>query len=194
MNDPPRGARRRPIARPAPPPKLRDELEAEFGEGNVFDTRDLARAFVVLGYETPLVVVRRKQDHALGTLRVQDGPRLYFDFTATGSEHGRAQHHRGPMTMAEPHPPCSTTLRDAHPDHDAKVRVRLAVSPNGVSLYAEGYGDQTSAEGHGTPVFLELYKGELRLVVWSDINKEDPTHIIPLGGARLKRPQPDDSE
>ena len=38
------------------------------------------------------------------------------------------------------------------------------------------------AEGHGTPVFIELYKGELRVIVWADINQEDPTHIIPLGG------------
>lgn len=82
MHDTSRGARRKPITRSASPPKPRDELEVEHGEGNVFDTRELARAFVVLGYETPLVVVRRKQDNALGTLRVQDAPRLYFDFTA----------------------------------------------------------------------------------------------------------------
>ena len=88
----------------------------------------------------------------------------------------------------------STTLRDAHPDYDAKLPIRLAVSPNGVSLYAEGYGDRTSAEGHGTPVFLELYRGELRLVVWADINKEDATHVIPLGGAREDRRQPDTEE
>lgn len=96
--------------------------------------------------------------------------------------------------MNEPHPPCSTTLKDAHPDYDGKLPIRLAVSPNGVSLYAEGYGDRTSAEGHGTPVFLELYKGELRLVVWGDINREDPTHVIPLGASREDRRQPDNDE
>jgi hypothetical protein len=88
MNDPPLGARRKRATRPAQPPKPRDELEAEHGEGNVFDTRELARAFVVLGYETPLVVVRRKHDDALGTLRVQDASRLYFDFTAASGGTG----------------------------------------------------------------------------------------------------------
>jgi hypothetical protein len=96
--------------------------------------------------------------------------------------------------MAEPHAPCSTTLKDAHPDFDGKLPIRLAVSPNGVSLYADAHGDSGSSEGHGTPVFIELYKGELRVLVWADINKEDPTHIISLAGAREDRRQPDDEE
>lgn len=96
--------------------------------------------------------------------------------------------------MSEPHQPATITLRDAHPDYDTKQPIRLAVSPNGVSVYAEGYGDCTSAAGHGSPVFIEVYKGELRLVVWADINREDPTHIIPLGNAQEDRRQPDHDE
>jgi len=96
--------------------------------------------------------------------------------------------------MSETHSPCSTTLRDAHPDHDGKLPIRFAVSPNGVSLYAEGHGDCGSAEGHGTPVFIELYKGELRVLVWADINREDPTHTISLAGARSDRRHPDGEE
>jgi hypothetical protein len=95
--------------------------------------------------------------------------------------------------MTEPHP-CSTTLKDAHPDHSGALPIRLVVSPNGVALYAAGYGDGGSAEGHGTPVFIELYRGELRVLVWGDINREDPTHIIPLGGAREDRRQTDGGE
>jgi len=49
---------------------------------------------------------------------------------------------------------------------------------------AEGYGEKTAAEGCGHPVVIEFYKGELRLLVWSDINSEDPTHTISLEGAR----------
>lgn len=96
--------------------------------------------------------------------------------------------------MSEPHQPSSTTLRDAHPDYGTKLPIRLAVSPNGVSLYAEGHGDCTSSEGHGSPVFVEVYKGELRLLVWADINKEDPTHVICLSGAREDRRLPDSEE
>lgn len=88
----------------------------------------------------------------------------------------------------------TTTLRDAHPDFDTKLPIRIALSPNGVSLYAEGLGDCTSSAGHGSPVFIEVYKGELRVLVWSDINKEDPTHIIPLGGAREDHRQPDSEQ
>lgn len=96
--------------------------------------------------------------------------------------------------MAEPHHPCSTTLKDAYPDFNSTLPIRLAVSPNGVSLYAEGYGDCTAAAGHGTPVFIELYKGELRVIVWADINREDPTHIVSLAGAREDQRQPNDNE
>jgi hypothetical protein len=100
----------------------------------------------------------------------------------------------GGHTMAEPLiQSMSLTLIDADPDHDANLPIRLAGSPHGVSLFALGYGDRTSAEGHGSPVFLELHKGELRLLVWGDINAEEPTHIIPLGEAREHRRQPDDA-
>ncbi len=96
--------------------------------------------------------------------------------------------------MNEPHPPCSTTLRDAHPDFDTTLPIRLAISPNGVSLYAEGYGDKGTLPGHGSISFIEVYKGELRVLLWADINKEDPTHIIHLGGAQEDRRQPDSDE
>lgn len=88
MNDTPRGVRRRRTARSNLPPKPREELEAEHGEGNVFDTQELARSFIVLGYEAPLVIVRRKHDDAVGSLRVQDAPRLYFGFTVASGGTG----------------------------------------------------------------------------------------------------------
>jgi len=86
----------------------------------------------------------------------------------------------------------STTLLDADPEHDAPLSIRLAGSPQGVSLFADGYGDKGTMPDHGTPVFIELYRGQRRVIVWSDINREDPTHIIPLGGAREDRRQPDE--
>jgi hypothetical protein len=96
--------------------------------------------------------------------------------------------------MSESDQARTTTLRDAHPDFNAKVKIRLAISPNGVSLYAEGYGDRTSSEGFGSPLFVELHKGELRVLVWADINREDPTHISSLGGDREGCRQPDNDE
>lgn len=84
-----------------------------------------------------------------------------------------------------------TTLIDADSEHAGKLPVRIVASPHGVSIYADGYGDFGSAEGHGTPVFLELHRGRLRLLVWADINREDPTQDIDLSGSREDRRQPD---
>lgn len=63
-----------------------------------------------------------------------------------------------------------------------KVSVRLTDSE--VFFQADGYGDLGTTPGHGSPVIIELYKGVLRVIVWADINQEDPTHIIELGDAR----------
>lgn len=47
-----------------------------------------------------------------------------------------------------------------------------------------GYGDLCSTPGSGLPIALDMCDGNLQLFVWSDINQEDPTHIIDLEGAR----------
>jgi hypothetical protein len=59
---------------------------------------------------------------------------------------------------------------------------RARVGAMGLSMGFEGYGN--CCEASGDVVFLELYEGELRLLVWSDVNNEDPTHVISLEGAR----------
>ena len=47
----------------------------------------------------------------------------------------------------------------------------------------EGLGDKGTAPGYGAPVLVEIWEGEPRVIVWSDINQEDPTHTIGLAGA-----------
>ncbi len=84
-----------------------------------------------------------------------------------------------------------TTLIDTDTEHADKLPIKIVALPHGVSIYAEGHGDFGSAEGHGTPVFLELHRGRLRLLVWDDINREDPTHDIDLSGATESRRHPD---
>ena len=51
-------------------------------------------------------------------------------------------------------------------------------------LRFNGYGDSSSEDGHGCPVMIEFYNNELRVVVWGNINEQDPTHIIPLTKAK----------
>ena len=41
-------------------------------------TDELRRDFIVTGFAAPLVVVRRKSDGALGSLKFTHSPRLYF--------------------------------------------------------------------------------------------------------------------
>jgi len=57
-------------------PGERAALEAQHGQ--VWDTAELARDFMVEGFMAPFVVVRRKADGAIGSLMFQHHPRYYF--------------------------------------------------------------------------------------------------------------------
>jgi hypothetical protein len=57
----------------------RAALEAQHGQ--VWDTQELARDFVVEGFMAPFVVVKRKADGAVGSLMFQHNPRFYFDWS-----------------------------------------------------------------------------------------------------------------
>ena len=61
-------------------PGSREALEAM--QGQVWDTKELQRDFDVTGFMAPLVVVRRKSDGVVGSLKFQHNPRFYFDFKA----------------------------------------------------------------------------------------------------------------
>ena len=81
----------------------------------------------------------------------------------------------------------TTHLTDADPDHPGFIPVRIVSNQSAISIFPEGFGDFGSAPGHGCPVFLELYKGRLRLIVFPDINNQEPT-IIDLEAARDEQP------
>ena len=61
-----------------PRPRSREELAAQHGD--VFDTAELARSFVITAIIDDSIVVRRKCDNVVGTMRYQDQPRFYFGF------------------------------------------------------------------------------------------------------------------
>lgn len=61
--------------------------------------------------------------------------------------------------------------------------VQHTFETHSMSIAIEGFGDHYSEDGCGTPVFLEEYEG-VKLSVWADINKDDPTHQIDLSGAK----------
>jgi len=64
-----------------------------------------------------------------------------------------------------------------------EVKIKLDRTPNAIWIMPEGYGDSSSADGHGSPVGIEYYNGHLRLIVYKDINEQDP-EIIDLEDAR----------
>lgn len=65
-----------------------------------------------------------------------------------------------------------------------QIACRITADRCGIYLRPEGYGDYCSADGRGCPVMIEFHNGELRLVVWDDINEEDKVQYISLEGAR----------
>ena len=53
----------------------------------------------------------------------------------------------------------------------------------GLMVQPGGTGVQTMEDNEGYPIVLEHYEGRWRLLVWDDINDEEPSHIIELDGA-----------
>ena len=64
-----------------------------------------------------------------------------------------------------------------------KIKVKLLSEGGQLWIQPDGYGDKCSAEGHGCPVGLEIWQGRLRLILYDDINVEDP-RIVDLENAR----------
>lgn len=67
---------------------------------------------------------------------------------------------------------------------DKKIFATVGFANGQLAINIEGYGDAGSNNGEGFPIVLDLFDNKLRVVVWADINKEDPTHKIDLEGAK----------
>jgi hypothetical protein len=82
------------------------------------------------------------------------------------------------------------TLYDEVNDIQVTGNINTKGGP-GLAIYFEGFGDCSSADNMGTPVYIEKFDGELFVRVYSDINSDAPTHTIPLEGARLDKRLPE---
>ena len=80
MSDPTKSIRRQQVAGINGYPGRREALEAKHGQ--VWDTQELREDFEVLGFMSPLIVVRRRTDGARGSLYFQHDPRFYYGFQA----------------------------------------------------------------------------------------------------------------
>ena len=70
--------RRKRLAEINAQPKDRETLQAIYGQ--VWDTKELAAEFVIIGFMAPFIVVQRKSDGVKGSLEFQHQPRFYFNF------------------------------------------------------------------------------------------------------------------
>lgn len=73
-----------------------------------------------------------------------------------------------------------TVIWDSWTNSRKHIPVKVEMKNGALYIRPEGTGDCTSEDGDGFPICLEYYEGSIRLIVWSDINQEDPTHIIPM--------------
>lgn len=76
------------------------------------------------------------------------------------------------------------TLFDKSEKSNREVDVKIECENGMIFISPKGYGDATSEDGYGSPILLEVWNGELRIVAWADINEQDATHIISLEKAR----------
>lgn len=76
------------------------------------------------------------------------------------------------------------TLKELSPDHPCReIKTHLLCEYGKFWIRPEGFGDAYSLEGDGWPIGLELWQGRLRLLVFTDINNEEP-QIIDLEKAK----------
>lgn len=78
MNDETEAARRQRLKEINAEAGDRAALEVRYGP--VWDTRELARDFTIIGFMAPFIAVRRKSDDVKGSLEFQNQPRFYFNF------------------------------------------------------------------------------------------------------------------
>ena len=78
------------------------------------------------------------------------------------------------------------TLQDGAEGYESN-KVAIEIEPDicnsSVAIKPFGYGDKSHENGHGYPVLIELFEGKLRVIVWDDINEEEPSHVIDLARA-----------
>ena len=70
------------------------------------------------------------------------------------------------------------------PNDGPPLQVKLINKHGQLMIGFDGYGECGADVNTGTPVLIEVWDGKLRVIVFGDINEEDPTHVIELEAAR----------
>jgi hypothetical protein len=73
-------------------------------------------------------------------------------------------------------------IKDVDSDTLGETSINIQWTNKGIEIHPEGTGTKDTTDG--PPIFIERYKGNVRVLIWSDISQEDPTHTVSLFGAR----------
>ena len=81
----------------------------------------------------------------------------------------------------------TVTIKEQCPDASpVEIRVNILSEGGQIWIQPQGYGEKCAMDGHGYPVGIEVWQGRLRLIVFDDIDREDP-QIIDLEKAKESR-------
>jgi hypothetical protein len=75
-------------------------------------------------------------------------------------------------------------IKEQCPDVEpVEIKVNILSEGGQIWIQPEGYGEKCAMDDQGWPIGIEIWQGRLRLIVFDDINREDP-QIIDLENAR----------
>jgi len=78
----------------------------------------------------------------------------------------------------------TTNIKEQCPDvPPTEIKVSILSESGQIWIQPEGYGEKCAENGQGSPIGIEIWQGRLRLIIFADINKEDP-QIIDLENAK----------
>jgi len=76
------------------------------------------------------------------------------------------------------------TIKEQSPDASLiEIKVNILSEGGQIWIQPHGYGEKCAVDGKGFPIGIEIWQGRLRLIVFDDINREDP-QIIDLEKAK----------
>ena len=64
-----------------------------------------------------------------------------------------------------------------------EIKVNILSEGGQIWIQPKGYGEKCAADGEGFPIGIEIWQNRLRLLIFDDINREDP-QIIDLEKAK----------
>ncbi|MDD5458130.1 MAG: hypothetical protein PHF37_01885 [Phycisphaerae bacterium] len=75
-------------------------------------------------------------------------------------------------------------IKEQCPDSlPVEIKVNILSEGGQIWIRPEGYGEKCAPDGEGFPIGIEIWQGRLRLIIFDDINSQDP-QIIDLEKAK----------